>query len=946
MLRTFAQLSCLLLLIHSSVLQAQVTCDPVFPTQNDNVTIYYDATQGNGALTGVSPVYAHMGVITTESNGPNDWKFVATTWAVANTASTMQADGTNKWKKSINIQQFFNLPANTTVLKLAFVFRNATGNIVGRATDGSDIFYDVSPANAPLQASLQAPTVPIQLAFAGQVLPVKGVASAPSTLKLFDNGNLISNMSNATLLQTIINVSGTGLHVVEFVAEKAAESDTARFSYIIPENLPAQDQPAGTENGINYLTDQSVRLALYAPGKLAVHAIGDFNNWLPTSAWQMRKSMDGNTWWIDVPNLPAGQPVRFQYLVDGALKVADPLSTLILDPGSDPYIPPLTFPNIPAYPTSKTTGAVSVLKTAQTPYNWTAANYQRPTKSSLVVYELLMRDFLTRHDYQTLLDTLDHLEKLGVNAIELMPINEFDDNLSWGYNPSYHKALDKYYGTPEALKALIDECHHRGIAVIVDVVFNQASGSSPLAKMYWDTQNNRPAANNPWLNPIATHEFSVFNDFNHESQATKSYVKNCLKYWMTEYKIDGFRFDLSKGFTQKNTLGSVGAWGVYDPTRVAIWKDYANFMWSIDPNFYVILEHFADNVEEKELAEYGMMLWGNMFGAYKDVALGFPSALTSNLSGISHQQRGWNVPHLIGYMESHDEERISYELKTYGNNADPNYNVRSTLISMRRYEMLNNLLYTVPGPKMLWQFGELGYDYSINTCEDGSINNGCRLSPKPIRWDFKNDPYRRRLYNITSALLQLRQTQPVFQTTDFQLNISGGAARTIRLNSPGFNVHVLANVATTSENVTPDFQHTGTWYEYYTGETLNVSNTATPINLAAGEYRLYTDQFVPLPAGVTIGTNEAASLLENLEIYPNPTNEAFFVDFSVRQSSDVHMVVTDMSGRQVISQLHKSIPVGLNQVRLNVTGWQQGIYFISLTDNAGGRISRKLAVMD
>lgn len=71
---------------------------------------------------------------------------------------------------------------------------------------------------------------------------------------------------------------------------------------------------------------------------------GDFNNWLPTTTHQMRRSADGNTWWLDLTGVPSGQPVRFQYLVDGALKIADPLSTLVLDPWNDAAISPLTFP--------------------------------------------------------------------------------------------------------------------------------------------------------------------------------------------------------------------------------------------------------------------------------------------------------------------------------------------------------------------------------------------------------------------------------------------------------------------------------------------------------------------------------------------------------------------------------------------------------------------------
>lgn len=914
--------------------RAQVTCDPVFPKTDDNVTIYYDATQGNGALGGVNPVYAHLGVITSASTGPSDWKHVATTWAVNNAAAMMTLESPNVWKKSFNIRSFFGIPANETVLKLAFVFRNSDGSIVGRASDGSDIFYDVFPDNGPLQAILLQPTAPSSLKNIGDHIPVKVATSQSATVTVYDNGIPGATQNNTQLFQTDLQVSQAGFHEVQVVAQASTQFDTLSFYYVVPGMAPAQDPPPGTEPGINYLPGGVVRLALYAPGKQVVHIIGDFNNWIPKASDQLFRSLDGNTWWIDLAPVFPGQTIRFQYLVDGMLRIADPLSTLILDPWNDSYIPPLTYPNLPAYPNGKTTGIVSVIQTP-TAFNWQASNYQRPPKNNLVIYELLMRDFIARHDFSTLLDTLDYLQHLGVTAIELMPVQEFDGNISWGYNPDFHKALDKYYGSADALKAVVDACHQRNMAVIFDVTFNHITGQSPLAQLYWDPVNNRPAANNPWLNQTATHDFSVFNDFNHESQATKIYVKNCLKYWITEFKADGFRFDLSKGFTQKITIGNPAALAAYDPSRIAILKDYASFIWSIDASDYVILEHFADNSEEKELAEYGMMLWGNMWGAYKDLSLGYSSAI--DISGINYKQRNWTVPHLVGYMESHDEERIAWELKTYGNGI-PAYNLKTLPVGMRRIEMLNNLMYTIPGPKMLWEFGELGYDYSINTCEDGSVNNDCRLSPKPIRWDYFNDPYRRHLHDVNAALFQLRKSQPVFQTTDFQANISSGQLRTIFLNSNDLNVAVFANVGTTSAQVTnPAFQHTGFWYEYYKQDTLFVgSGVPTEFTLAPGEYRLYLDKVVALPGDVQLPVSpEPKGLVDFFAAQPNPVTDALHVMISLKENSDISLEIRDLSGRLVEQIVQETMPAGEQQFSVDASNWTPGIYAVIIRDRSG-----------
>jgi glycosidase len=928
-------------LIFTLKIQAQVTCDPVFPSTDSNVTISYNTTQGNAALAGIVPVYAHMGVITNLSTSPSDWKYVQTMWGVADPDGVMSFAGNNTWTKSFNIRQFFGVPANETVLQLAFVFRNTDGSIVGRAADGGDIFYAVYPNDGQLRTKFITPTASSLIVSGGSTLAVKAAASAAGTLQLFDNGTLVTTVSNQTTLEQNLTAS-SGFHQIEFVATTATDTDTSRFSYLSPANIAPQDPPAGTELGINYINNTTVRLALYAPGKQNVFLIGDMNNWTPEAAFQLKKSLDGNTWWIELSGLTAGADYRFQYLVDGALKIADPLSTLVLDPWNDGFISPLTFPDMVPYPTGKTTGIVSLMQPGQSAFNWQSTSYGRPTKSNLVIYELLLRDFIARHDYPTLLDTLDYLDRLGVTAIQLMPVNEFDGNISWGYNPAYHKALDKYYGSPENFKQFIDACHERGIAVILDVVFNHATGASPLAQLYWDGTNNRPAANNPWLNPIPRHPFNVYNDFNHESVPTKTYTKNCLKYWIEEYKIDGFRFDLSKGMTQTNSGSNVGAWSQYDASRIAILKDYADFIWDIDPENYVILEHFADNSEEKELAEYGMMLWGKMWGEYKEVALGYNTGVSTSLAGINYKQRNWTVPHLIGYMESHDEDRIAFECKTYGNPV-PSHNVRSVPVAMRRIEMLNNLMYTIPGPKMLWQFGEMGYDFPINYCENGSINPDCRTAPKPIRWDYLNDAHRNRLRNVTSALLQLRRENEVFQTTDFQAVIGGGAIRSVVLNGTEMDVVVVANTNFLSATGSANFPTTGTWYEYYTGNTLQVTATNTSFTLEPAEYRLYTSTFVPLPDGVTISGINAPELTNvAMSIVPNPAGDYAALRLQLDEALDLDVEIFDPFGRLVHRSAALSWPAGAAEWAIPCASWVPGIYMVRCTDPAGRQLTQRM----
>ncbi|WP_114940192.1 alpha-amylase family glycosyl hydrolase [Mucilaginibacter endophyticus] len=593
--------------------------------------------------------------------------------------------------------------------------------------------------------------------------------------------------------------------------------------------------PAGAKDGVTFINSgKSVIFNLYAPGKKSVSVIGDFNGWDTNDTKAvMNNTPDGKRWWVQIDNIDPSTEYGYQFYIDKSLKVADPYTEKVLDPDNDSYISADTYPNLKKYPTGKTTGNVSVFQANQPAYSWKNTSFTRPDKKNLVVYELLVRDFIDAHNYQTLTDTLKYLSNLGVNAVELMPINEFEGNLSWGYNPSFYFAPDKYYGTKNALKAFIDECHSRGIAVIQDIVLNHSFGQSPMVQMYFNTAAGKPAANNPWYNVDPTHPYNVGYQFNHESADTKYFVKNVLKFWMTEYKIDGFRFDLSKGFTQVNygtSDAAVGPWGQYDASRVAIWKDYNNYIKSIDNNnFYVILEHFAANQEEKELAGEGMMLWNNLNYNANEATMGWLT--NSNFQGLFYDQHTFTQPYnLVSYFESHDEERLQFKNESYGNSYN-GYNVKDRNTGLAREEMAAAFLFSVPGPKMLWQFGELGYDVSID--------QGGRTSNKPIYWNYNTDPNRRHLYGIYAKMIKMKEKNAVFASTNSTYDLAG-AVKTIQLKDASANVEVVGNFDVMPQSASISFPSTGTWYDNITKTSINVTSLPYSMTLQPGEYHVYS----------------------------------------------------------------------------------------------------------
>ena len=936
---------CAVFLLPAALLPAQITwTEPAFPRPDQPVTVYFDARQGTAGLKDCGcTVYVHTGLITDQSLQPSDWKNVVSTWGVANPAWAMTpvAGSANLYKFEIkpNIRGFYGVSTATQIRKLAFVFRNANGTREGKDTGGKDVFIDVFSGSGLLSA-INTPGEGANLVVKlGNTIPFSGKASEAATLSLIDNGVVLRQVTGIALDYTI-GVVSSGTHIVEFVAETAAEKVVKRFTYVVAVEKPALDPPPGTQPGIARVDANTVRLALYAPAKPAIFVTGNFNDWSLSDTFLMNRSVDGTLHWIDIPNAPAGKDLLFQYVIEGGRRMGDPYSKLVLDPDNDRFIPTATFPGIPSYPIGRTQGIVSWVR-PELPYPWKSSSFAKPPKQKLVVYELLLRDFIGRHDYQTLTDTLNYLQRLGVNAIELMPVNEFEGNESWGYNPSYHLALDKYYGTPEQFKAFVDACHQRGIAVILDVVFNHAFDQSPLCQLYWDADLRRPAADNPWLNPTPRHDFNVGHDFNHESPATRSFVKRALEYWVKEFRVDGFRFDLSKGFTQTLTIGNSSAMAQFDPSRVAILNDYANHVWAQDPSAYVIMEHFADNTEETRLTNAGMMVWANLNYAFNEATMGY----TSNLSALDYRNRGWVAPGAIAYAESHDEERLMYKNLQFGNaSPDGSYRVRNLETALARQELATVFLYGIPGPRMLWQFGELGYDFSINTCTDGTVN-GCRLANKPIRWDYRSQAARQKLYDITRIMLELRRDYPVFHTTDFRTDLAAPFLKSAVLRHPDFEVALAGNFGVTTAPISISMPGVSKLYEYFTGDSISLSGGSFSLSYLPGQYRLFTTRKLPPPVrgSLVTGLRERQALEYRLEVYPNPARGQVSIRYELPETMTVRAELYDFSGQLVSLVFVGRQAAGPQNLEWDAGTIPAGAYILRIA-GATGQASRVLVL--
>jgi glycosidase len=927
---------------------------PVFIKESSTtITITCDANKGNQGLLNYTPtndVYVHIGAITNLSTGAADWKYVVNSnFSVPVPIVQTTNAGSNKWTFTINggLRSFFNITnAAEKIQKIAILFRSGNGSKVLRNSDASDMYIPVyddalyARIDSPLTQPLFKP-IPQTITYSvGDKIPVIAVSSKAASLKIFFNGNPINTATAATKINADATVASSGTQTIISEANDGISTARDTMSFLVSGTVNVSPLPVGLKDGINYESGvNSATLVLFAPGKTKVAVLGDFNNWTETLASQMNRTPDGNRFWLRITGLISGKEYAYQYFVDGAIKIADYYTEKVLDPSNDPFIPASTYPNLLAYPTGKTTGIVSILQTAKPAFNWQVSNFQRPDKKNLVIYELLIRDFVANQNFQTLKDTISYFKRLGVNAIEIMPFNEFEGNLSWGYNPNFFLAPDKFYGTETAIRQFVDACHQQGIAVIMDLVMNHCMGSAPQAQLYWDGVNNRPAANNPWLNPVATHPYNVGNDFNHESQATKDLVARVVRHWLTQYKIDGFRWDLSKGFTQVNNPTDVNAWSNYDASRIAIWKRIYDTMQVVSPNAYCILEHFGSNTEEIELSNYGMLLWGNGNYSFNQATMGYNSG--ADFSGSIAKSRGWTNPYLVAYQESHDEERLQYKNINFGNST-ASYNIKDSTIGLKRNEMAAAFWAMIPGPKMLWQFGEIGYPYSINTCKDLSVDaaGGCRLELKPIRWDYLNQAPKKALFDVYAKLFKLKLTanyKTTFTSNNVTWNLTGNF-KSLQINDDSLKVVVIGNFDVINQTGTVTFPSDGNWYSYLSNNIKTATGVAEQISLNTGEYYIYTNK--NLNSEIVTALNNIPDTNSELQISisPNPVQTIANVRYHLPENAQVKIFITDLQGRNIntMSQGFKtagdqSFNFQLNQLGNSVT--PNGIYILRINYN-------------
>ncbi len=905
---------------------------PATFNEDESITITFNGSSINEATWGVTNNALYLWAWSYDINDANSIDCPTNgTWGSSSETNRLTYNsGNDTYSITFVPKTFYN---RTGIGKIGFLLKTKTGN--GQSQDiysevGKFQFVTTTPKNGS-----------VNFISSGSNYPISYSTSLAANFVVKANGNQVYSANNVTSMFTPYNVTVDSQ--MEVIATSVLDGTvlTSKFSISPTPTVQTAAIPSYIRQGINYDPNDptKVGLALYAPFKSYVHVIGSFNNWQVSSNYLMKRDTNNsNLYWIEITGLTPQQVYTFQYRTSDGVKVADPYSTLVLSPDDDPWISSTTYPGLPAYPAGQQYD-VSVIQTAKPAYNWTVTNFQKPAKQNLIVYEALVRDFTAQQSWQSMIDKIPYIKGLNVNAIELMPVMEFDGNNSWGYNPGFHLALDKAYGTPEKFKEFIDKCHQNGIAVILDVALNHATGRSPLERL-WSTSTTGGygdvASNNPYFNQIAKHSYSVFYDFNHSKAETRYYVNRVLEQWISEYKIDGFRWDLTKGFTQNCGPSDDACTGAYQQDRVDVLKLYSDYQWSYDPTSFVIFEHLGTDGEEQQWANYrvnegkGVMLWDNQTGPYGQNTMGYDA--NSNFNRIDFENHGFSERRGVGYGESHDEERLMYKNLTFGNGS-----VKNLATALERQKAFGAVFFTIPGPKMIWQFGELGYEFSINRCENGTISNDCRTSPKPVAFTlgYDTDTNRKAVYDTWAKILAIRLSSQVFDTKTFTVESGNLLPRIFVWNDalPSTslkNVVVVANFTTTAQTITPSFPYSGTWYNLMNNTSMSASPSTTVV-LQPGEFRIFGNQTALATDETKIDANKTS-----LQIVQNPSTDGTLkIRYNKAKNGQINLY--DLNGKLIKAFELKSAK---GEETFSVSNIKSGVYMVQLKSDEGLAVSK------
>ncbi|UBF26504.1 DUF3459 domain-containing protein [Kovacikia minuta CCNUW1] len=444
-------------------------------------------------------------------------------------------------------------------------------------------------------------------------------------------------------------------------------------------------------------------------------------------------------------------------------------------------------------------------------YVWKHDDKPLPANAELVMYELHIADFVGGEaeepdKFARAIEKLDYLVELGVNAIELMPITEYAGNYRWGYMVRYYFAPESSYGSPEDLKRLIDECHARGIRVVIDAIYNHTDDQSPLLLIdrdYWYYHDRHyPGDDANYWGPEFNYE--VYDEKLDIRPAWK-FIAEVTCYWIQEYHIDGIRYDAVRQLANYDFF----RWLIQEANQVVGKKP-----------FYHIAEHIPDTSDIVLPDGPFEGCWHESFHyLLRGALLAEPIEFRDLRTAIAAQQQGYpQTSSVINYVATHDQEHLLVELGDRGIFGQP---------ALQRVKLAVTLQMTAPGIPLLW----MGDEFGQNTHKTQTVSE-----PNPLDWSLLKQDWNRDLFQFYQHLIALRKQTPALLTENIEFFHENQESQVLvytRWNDTGSRVVVIANL---SDEPMPgytlsNFPCNGIWHEWVKSTDVEIGSDRPTIGL-------------------------------------------------------------------------------------------------------------------
>lgn len=449
--------------------------------------------------------------------------------------------------------------------------------------------------------------------------------------------------------------------------------------------------------------DKGTAFRVWAPNADKVSVMGDFNQWSPTAHPLMHEQ--NGYWYGEVPDAKVGDEYKYM-IINGEMA----LSRI------DPYARQVT----------NSVGNGVIYRHAD--FDWEDDDFQIASHNELVIYEMHVGSFYTDEegkvgDFDLVLQRMNHLVKLGVNVIQIMPIAEFAGDFSWGYNPAHLFAVESAYGGPDEFKRFVKEAHKRGIAVILDVVYNHF-GPSDLDLWQFDgwSENNKGGiyfyndhrSKTPWGDTRPDYGRSEVRQF----------IRDNALMWLEDYHVDGLRYDMIlyiRSVDGNETETIPAGWQTMQYINQSVHEQF--------PHSLLIAEDLHDNTAITASIEHG----GAGFNSQWDAQFVHPirAMVTAvqdkdrSMQAVCHAltfRYGSDAFNRVIYSESHDEvangkARVPQEI----NANDP-----TGWHAQKRSTLAAGLLFTATGIPMIFQ----GQEFLQGEWFRDNV---------PLDWDLRDD---------------------------------------------------------------------------------------------------------------------------------------------------------------------------------------------------------------